>query len=376
MGNLFSLRITLRIPSGMVSNALLIGSDPGTRAVLAQVLAELQISSDDCGDLASAEHRIASRSYEVIVIDHPDQQAGARLIQQARHSRSNHAALVVCVVDAQTSVRTVFAVGANLALYRPVRMERVRASLHAASHMIRREKRRYRRAPVHAPTTISLPEVENAPATLVDLSEEGLSIQCERQLPPRSKIYFRFMLPGQMKWIQLSGDTMWQDSTGRAGIRFVDVPQTARRLLRDWLNSRSPLHDSNVTVQLPLSRPGRLPNSPPDRRVQSRHACQLGAEVYRSGVNVPHWCSLTDISAGGCYVEIPLPFPVGTEVEMVVRTHNFKFRSRGTVQTVNPGFGMGVAFAPHTPEQRNQVRELIKLVFRDREAASDPILHF
>jgi DNA-binding response OmpR family regulator len=360
----------------MVSSALLISSDPKTLAVLTQVLAEMEISAEECRELSTAAHRIANRRYDVIAIDHCDQQAVSRLIHLARHSRHNYAALLISVVDGQTSVRSVFAVGANLALYRPVVMERARASLRATSHMIRREKRRHRRAPVHTSATISYPEVESAPATLVDLSEEGLSIQCERRLPAKSKIYFRFTLPGQMKWIQLSGDTMWQDSTGRAGIRFVDVPQTARRLLSEWLGSRAALQDANVTVELPVTVPGRLANSPPDRRVQSRHACQLGAEVYRSGANVPHWCNLTDISTGGCYVEIPLPFPAGTQVEMVVRTHNFKFRSRGTVQTVNPGFGMGVAFAPHTPEQRNQVKELIQLVFRDREADSDPVLRF
>lgn len=359
----------------MVSSALLVCSDANTLSVLTQVLAEMEITAEPCREFSSADHRIASQRYDVIVVDHTDHQAVSKLIHQARHSRLNHAALLVSVVDAQISVRTVFAVGANLALYRPVLVERARASLRAASHLIRREKRRYPRAPVHTPATISYPEVESAPATLVDLSEEGLSIQCERRLPAKSKIYFRFTLPGQMKWIQLSGDTMWQDSTGRAGIRFVDVPQTARRLLKEWLNSRASLQESNVTVQLPLSAP-RLPNSPPDRRVQSRHACQLGAEVYRSGLTVPHWCSLTDISTGGCYVEMPLPFPVGTDVEMLVRTHNFKFHSRGTVQTVNPGFGMGVAFAAHTSEQRHQVQELIRLVFQDREADSDPVLHF
>jgi DNA-binding response OmpR family regulator len=360
----------------MVSSALLISSDSKTLEVLTQVLAEMEISAEECREFSGADHQIAKGRYDVIVVDDGDPQAVARLIHQARHSRLNHTALLISVVDAQTSVRTVFAVGANLALYRPILVDRVRASLRAASHMIRREKRRYPRAPVHTPATISYPEVESAPATLVDLSEEGLSIQCERRLPPKSKIYFRFILPGQMKWIQLSGDTMWQDSTGRAGIRFVDVPQSARRLLGEWLGSRSSLRDSNVTVELPLAASGRLRNSPPDRRVQSRHACRLGAEVYRSGGSVPHWCSLTDISTGGCYVEIPLPFAVGTEVEMVVRTHDFKFRSRGTVQTVNPGFGMGVAFAAQTAQQRSQVQELIKLVFRDREADSDPVLHF
>jgi hypothetical protein len=255
-------------------------------------------------------------------------------------------------------------------------VERARASIRAAAQLVRREKRRHPRSAVHAETSISYHAVENAPATLVDLSEEGLSLQCERQLPAKSRIYFRFSLPGQMKWIQLSGETVWQDSTGRAGIRFIDVPQSARRLLKDWLNTRALQQKPKVTVDLPAGVAGPLPNSPNDRRIQSRHACHLGAEIYRAGSTVPHHCTLTDISVGGCYVEMPSPFETGANVEILVRAHNLKFRSAGIVQVVNRGFGMGVEFATQTAEQREQVQQLIKIVFQAREADADPILRF
>ncbi|HEY1265271.1 MAG TPA: PilZ domain-containing protein [Terriglobales bacterium] len=347
-----------------------------TLGVLTQVLAEMEIAVEEWREASGVGHRIASRNYEIIVVDQPDAEATSQLVRQARQSGVNANSLIIGIVDAQTAVRGLFAAGANFVLYRPVIGDRARASLRAASHLIRREKRHHPRAQVHTQANISYPDVENATATLIDLSEEGLAIQCERRLPAKSKIYFRFTLPGQMKWIQLSGDTVWQDSTGRVGIRFVDVPQTARRLLKEWLNSRISVQDSKVTIQLPLRAPGRLANSPPDRRIQSRHACHLGAEVYRAGTSVPNHCGLTDISMGGCYVEMPSPFATGTAVELVVRTHNFKFRSRGTVQVVHQGFGMGVAFAAQTDEQREQVQELIRLVFQSKEAAEDSPIRF
>ncbi|HYL13694.1 MAG TPA: PilZ domain-containing protein [Terriglobales bacterium] len=360
----------------MSSRALLISADAHTAGVLGEVLAEMEIVVEECGDFSAARRKLTTGQYEVILVDSPDQPTGDRLLQQARSSQANQSSLVISVVDAGSSVRSVFAMGANFILYRPVSAERARASLRAASRLVRRENRKHRRAPVCAQASLSYSNVESMPAILVDLSEEGLALQCQYQLPSQSKVYFRFTLPGQTKCVQMSGETVWQDSTGRAGVRFLDVPQVARRLLKEWLNSRISVEQSKVTVQLPVGQPGRLASSPSDRRIQSRHACQLGAAVYRAGVNVPHRCHLTDISVGGCYVETPSPFPTGTNLEIVVRTSEIKFRSEGVVQVVHPGFGMGVAFGTHTDQQRQQVQQLIKLVFKNREADADPILRF
>lgn len=358
----------------MSPRALLISADAHTASVLSEVMAEMEIVVDECGDFSAARRKLTTGQYELIFMDSPDPQTADRLLQQARSSQANGSSLIISVVDAGSSVRNVFAMGANFILYRPLSAERARASLRAASRLVRRENRRHRRAPVCAEASLSYSNVESIAAVLVDLSEDGLALQCQYQLPSQSKIYFRFTLPGQTRCVQISGETVWQDSTGRAGIRFLDVPQVARRLLKEWLNYRISVEQSKVTVQLPVGRPGPLPSSPSDRRIQSRHACQLGAAVYRAGVDVPHRCNLTDISAGGCYVETPSPFPTGTSLELVVRASEIRFRSEGVVQVVHPGFGMGVAFGAHTDQQRQQVQQLIKLVFKNREQDADPVL--
>src|SRR5439155_12203088 len=128
--------------------------------------------------------------------------------------------------------------------------------------------------------------------------------------------------------VRLSGQLIWQDWTGRAGVQFLDVPKTSRRLLTDYLAANIP-HESNrqqfseVTVEmeelLQLSTaavaeqthgtrrapetshyavaPQAATTEPSDadnRRTQARYACRLGAEVYRSGTSVPNHCCLTD----------------------------------------------------------------------------------
>lgn len=358
----------------MSSRALLFSSDTNASCLLKQALGEVDLSVDSCCDVAGALENLSSEKYSLVVIDAADHREREGLLQQLRCTPLNKDALAVTVLSTQAHASSAFALGANFLLYRPLAPDRVRTSLRAATSLIQRDKRRARRAPVHAQADLSCSLVESAPATLLDLSEDGLSLQCERRLTAQSKIYLRFTLPGQPKSIQLSGETIWQDSAARVGIRFVDVPQSVRRRLKEWLDCKLSLHESKVRVELPLTHPGRLRTSASDRRSESRHTCRLGADVYRAGDKVPHRCTLTDISIGGFYVETTSPFPVGTAVEVVVRARDLKFAFAGTVQKTDRAFGMGVAFATQTPGQRAQVQELINIAFRDREAEGDPIL--
>src|SRR5207248_5295403 len=128
---------------------------------------------EECFDCDAAPHKIAEQTYEVMIIYCPGPAMSDALIQQARLSKANQASLLVSIISGQSNERGTFTAGANFVLYRPITAERARANLRAASHLIRRDKRRHPRLPVHAQATISYPAVENAPATLIDLSEEG-----------------------------------------------------------------------------------------------------------------------------------------------------------------------------------------------------------
>jgi c-di-GMP-binding flagellar brake protein YcgR len=289
-------------------------------------------------------------------------------------------------VDAQNNVRDIFALGANFALYKPISPERVSSSMKAARALMRRERRTNPRAPVHAQASIAFPNREDAKATLVDLSEYGLAIQAEHNLPPRSKVYFQFSVPGQTAVVRFSGEVVWQDASGRVGLRFADMPSTSRRALNQWLDTNLAEHskataDDSDSLELiveqsesdtqPILAAGleSLSNSLSERRIQSRQSCCVGAEVYKQGSRVPNRCNLSDISTGGCYVETTTPFPSGTQVEIRLHTEDLKLSVQGAVQAFHPGFGMGVRFSLKTADQRRQVKELIARQAAEAEKA-------
>jgi hypothetical protein len=110
-------------------------------------------------------------------------------------------------------------------------------------------------------------------------------------------------------------------------------------------------------------------NDPGNRRGEVRYACHLGAEVYQQGSKVRNYCHLSDLSSGGCYLEIPLAFPAGSAVEIVVRTHDMKLHLVGTVKASHPGYGMGVSFLTNTKDERHGVQQLIDFVAAAAESS-------
>jgi DNA-binding response OmpR family regulator len=372
----------------MILKALLVCPDEGAGEILRGILEEFDIGVEACSEMPAVFSKLMESGFDAIIVDWNDHKLPVETLRKARSSPLNGTALFIAVVDGPEAARQLFAIGANFVIYKPVSAERARSSLQAARSLMRRERRRHPRIPVYAEAGIGCGSVENMPATLIDLSEEGTSIQCERRLPSTAKVYFQFILPGHTEIIRLAGQVVWQDSTGRVGLRFTGVPQASRRLLKVWLQhnrfrkvetrpAKGPRKkESQVSPAAAPPDPNeglvRFLATPGNRRNLSRYPCSLGAEVYRQGTTVPHRCRLTDISTGGCYVEMPSPLPVETRVEILVRTRDFKIRTRGLVQATHPGFGMGVKFDADSAQERDDIQQLISLL--DTQQALEPLV--
>jgi CheY-like chemotaxis protein len=359
----------------MALSSLLVCADAEAFQVLSRILEDLGIAVEPCGDATQAKTRLQRQHFDAVLLDCQDEPAALQLLAEARHSALNSDTVAIAIVDARNQVREILASGANFILYKPISHERVLHSIRAARGLMRNERRSQPRIPLEAPATISYAAEENVAVHLLDMNDGGMAFRADRKLPPCCKVYFQFSLPGNTSLVRLAGEVMWQDASGRAGIRFAHVPQASLRILQSWLQkagaeraaSRAshPAQSPEPVAESAASRLsaglGLLSVSAADRRNRSRHACCIGAEVYKTDSNVPNRCSLSDISTGGCYVETTEPFPVGTVLEVVVRMPELKARIFGKVQSVHPGFGMGLQFTLKTEEQQGQIRRLISL---------------
>jgi CheY-like chemotaxis protein len=400
----------------MTLSALLVCLEEASAHLLQRVLEELKIRVEPCPDFVRAGIRLAQERYDVMILDGKSTKQVISLLRETRQSRKNDATLAVVVLPGQESVGDIFSLGANFVLYKPFTHEQALTSLRAARAVMHRDKRKKGRATVHAQATIDYANVEREKAALIDLAEGGMSVQFGKQVPPVGKVYFQFRLPGQTANVRLSGKLVWQDWKGRAGVQFADVPKASRRLLDDFLGThlpreslRDPFHDVTVEMEESLQPAGVAvaelthgsryvrevvrervdrksaksstahavqnniqraaqpdtslkPSELDNRRTNTRHTCRLSAEVYRPGLSIPHRCCITDLSPGGCFLEVALPFPQGAPLEIVVRTYEMRLRLKGTVLASHPGFGMGVAFELDTQEGQARLKELTEFV--------------
>jgi len=378
-------------------SALLVCTDDAAAAVLRRVLEELSIQVEACPDFARATMRLAQDRFDVVILESESNAEVISLLRDTRVSRLNDGTLAVVVASSQESNREMFSLGVNFVLYKPVAHERALSSLRAARAVMRKEKRKSARASVYAHAVVDYADAQQEKATLVNLAEQGMSVRFGKKIPPTGKVYFQFQLPGQSMSVRLSGQVVWQEWSGRAGVQFIDIPKASRKLIQEFLqlnlpsaseaeNGERSFPEVTINVEEPLhavitvaeqthgsrktkheSKTGQEAADADqadsdERRMQERYSCRLGAEVYRTGTSVPHHCCLTDLSAGGCYLEVSLPFPSGSPVEIVVRTYEMKLRLRGTVQASHPGYGMGVAFELKTREERENVKKLTEFV--------------
>jgi len=303
----------------MALSSLVVCADESTAQVLRRILEELGIAVQHCREASEAQPKLAQERFDAIVIDCENEAQATMVLHDARSNSLNRATMAVAIVGKENNVRQMFALGINFVLYKPLSEERVWSSFRAARSLMQRERRRSNRVAAHAKVALDYANVENVPATLIDLSEEGSAVQSERKLPPDCRVYFQFALPGHTSTIRLAGEVVWQDSGGRVGMRFVNVPTSSRRVLSNWIKAApSPVvtapqvprpQESIAKTKGSVSGSGksqtdsglsRLHSSPGNRRGHSRHSCRLGADVYRMGIAVPTRCSLTDISSGGC----------------------------------------------------------------------------
>jgi CheY-like chemotaxis protein len=377
----------------MTLSSLLVCVDEAAVEVLSRALEELSIQVELCPDAVRAAVRLAQERYDLLIVDCAEKSDVVSILHECRSSPANETTLAVVVAD-QADIREMFSLGVNFVLYRPLSYERVLSSLRAAQAVLYRDKRGQARAAIHAHATIDYAGGEQEKATLVDLSEDGMAVNFGKKLPPASKVYFQFQLPGQTTPVRLSGHVVWQDWNGRAGVQFVDVPKASRRALQEWLQmslAEAPkrelaaevvevvhsLRPSESSVEADHHHAGnqytakqeikgrdekaraRLRAEPDNRRGQTRYACRLGAEVYQQGSSVRNYCHLSDLSPGGCYLEMPLAFPAGTAVEITVRTQEMKLRLSGSVKASHPGYGMGVSFTLSSKDERQGVQQLI-----------------
>lgn len=81
-----------------------------------------------------------------------------------------------------------------------------------------------------------------------------------------------------------------------------------------------------------------------ERRRYPRYTVQVQIEIHQEGSDVPMRLETTDLSRGGCYIQLIMPLPVGVRVQATLWLADYPIVVRGRVVTRHPQFGNGIMF--------------------------------
>lgn len=98
-----------------------------------------------------------------------------------------------------------------------------------------------------------------------------------------------------------------------------------------------------------------------ERRTYPRFAARVPVEVHAGGNDTPLYCTTSDISLGGCYIESMYPLPVGTSLDLKLQISD-TLLAAGKVVTSHPQVGNGIEFTRMLRDDREQLRKFLESV--------------
>ncbi len=313
--------------------ALLLCSDEKIVRVLRRVLNELEINVEHCPSADAAIQKLTRSRFEAVIVDCTGEQLASSVLKSARSAPCNKRAVAVAIVDGQKGLGSAFELGAHFVLYTPISVERAKTSFRAARALMKRERRRNNRIPVEIKVSLIFdggrPEQS---AMTSDIGEGGIALNLSRRLKNGERMQVRFILPGTEYTLFCSGEVAWENSQRQTGIRFVDLPADVQIQLNAWLARNSPDLEKD---------------------------------------DPPVACKLTDLSLGGCYLELTSPYPVRTRLTLSMRAAESEVKVEGIVRVMHPEIGMGVEFTQKTGVQKEQVEQFIQTLMGNNGVVPD-----
>jgi hypothetical protein len=307
---------------------LLLCSDEKIVRVLRRTLGDLDIGVELCASSEIALRKLTRERFEAIIVDCAGPGAAA-VLRSARLAPCNKRAVAVAILDPEIGLRSAFKIGAHFILYKPVSVERAKSSFRAARALMKKERRRNARVSVHIPVEMSsLESGAHFKVNTTDLGEGGLAVSLPRRSKPHGRWQLSFTLPGSSAALQVGAEFAWEGTGTQVGLRFQDPSPEVARQLREWLGRNSP-------------------------------------DVEKD--DPPVGCQLTDLSLGGCYLDISSPFPVSTRVTLSMRAAGLELKTEGVVRVMHPEKGMGVEFTQSTAEHRGLLEKFLRLLTENRD---------
>jgi CheY-like chemotaxis protein len=237
-------------------NALVMSRSQASLRLLVAAFAELGVEYRIALSASEALDILAAGQHSAFLVDF-DLPHAAQVARAARNLAGKKRPILFGMIGAGTAIGDVFQAGANFVLYKPLDLLQVLHSFRAAQGFMQSDRRSSSRQKSETLAYLQLP-TGTIPALVQDLTDQGISIQAAERLVPMRGVSLRFLLPHSSQVVHATGDFIWADQEGRAGLFFCDMPAACRRDLEAWLKKRGSKKSDSVRALMEPKKYKRL----------------------------------------------------------------------------------------------------------------------
>lgn len=187
----------------------------------------------------------------------------------------------------------------------------------------------------------------------------------------------------RVQWIGKAGSAQ----ANQVGLRCLEPGNYIWGVeLPEWAEDNYDPSQAPISRDVPADTHSGNGNQPAreERRAFPRRPCRFEALVTEEGTDVSLPAKVTDISLGGCYLEMLSPLPVDALIDLTMNPSNMTLKMNGRVRTSQTGMGMGVEFTGLTPGEFEKLRKIAppdsgtphqaKQPSRQRREIADPVM--
>ncbi|MFQ5817025.1 MAG: PilZ domain-containing protein [Terriglobia bacterium] len=229
-------------------------------------------------------------------------------------------------------------------------------------------RRREQRLVISLPVKVSGRDLNNNPFTqdceTVDISRTGCHLRwiaCLRSRGDSVEVrHGKEKARYKVSWIGKEGSKR----EGHVGLCLMDkkyiwgVALPSRRP-DDYILSEETAPGAPPEPAAPLKVSFEPAWSGVERRQHPRYRGAGEVEATDLATNTAVCGMLSDISRGGCYVDVMSPLAAGTPIRIRINTTDAIVETRGVVRSSHPSMGMGLEFTEMSPENRQRLDTLM-----------------
>jgi len=184
---------------------------------------------------AESERILRSENYDTVFIDCDDLKGSKPLLSSLRKTATNKNSKIVAILNGDTAPPDAIDLGASSTLQKPLTRQTVERELKLASEAL--TKRQHQRVNVTMPVYVSFGDTMDRLATALNISRGGMAIRCQSPIDADESVRLKFQPLGMSSVIVATGEVVWADSRGLAGIRFTSIIGGGADALTAWIDA-------------------------------------------------------------------------------------------------------------------------------------------